>query len=152
DTLTQGIVQVVKGSLPHGWLLRTSPPDPLSLRGEGEEVASETGGASDAEGPGSPSPRKEGGPGGEVILLHTGAKVSGFVTQRRALRQPAADRSRLIADLTPGDYVVHLEHGIARFAGMVVRDVEGVQKEFLELSYAQGDRLFVPVEQSDRVA
>ena len=86
------------------------------------------------------------------VLLLTDAEVFGFVKQRRALRQPSADRSNLIADLTPGDYVVHLEHGIGRFAGMIVRDVEGVQKEFLELTYAQGDRLFVPVEQSDRVA
>ncbi len=57
-----------------------------------------------------------------------------------------------MADLSPGDYVVHLEHGIARFAGMVVREVEGVEREFLELTYAEGDRLFVPVDQSDRVA
>jgi transcription-repair coupling factor (superfamily II helicase) len=87
-----------------------------------------------------------------TVLLLTDAEVFGFVKQRRALRPPAADRSHLLADLTPGDYVVHLEHGIGRFAGMVVRDVEGIQKEFLELSYAQGDRLFVPVDQSDRVA
>ena len=46
----------------------------------------------------------------------------------------------------------HLEHGIARFEGLIVRNVEDVQREFLQLAYAQGDKLFVPVEQSDRVA
>jgi transcription-repair coupling factor (superfamily II helicase) len=106
------VVQVLKGSLPHGWLLRGDTP----------------------------------------ITLLTDAEVFGFVKQRRALKQPGADRSGLIADLSPGDYVVHLEHGIARFNGLILRDVEGVQREFLELGYAQGDRLFVPVEQADRVA
>ncbi|HEU0075049.1 MAG TPA: CarD family transcriptional regulator, partial [Dehalococcoidia bacterium] len=107
-----GTIQLLRGSLPHGWTLR-----------------------------------------GEVALtLLTDAEVFGFVKQRRALRQPGPDRSNLVADLSPGDYVVHLEHGIARFAGMMVREVEGVEREFLELTYAEGDRLFVPVDQSDRVA
>ncbi|HEX5370753.1 MAG TPA: CarD family transcriptional regulator, partial [Dehalococcoidia bacterium] len=133
-----GLIQLLKGSLPHGWLLRP-------------------GAAPGPEGPGiDPAPMP--GPSGlgarsiSTLLLLSDAEVFGFVKQRRALRQPGADRSGLIADLTPGDYVVHLEHGIARFAGMVLRDVEGTQREFLELTYAQGDRLFVPVEQADRVA
>ena len=84
--------------------------------------------------------------------MFSDAEVFGFVKQRRALRQPGADKSNLIADLTPGDYVVHLEHGIARFEGLIVRNVEDVQREFLQLAYAQGDKLFVPVDQSDRVA
>ncbi|HXH20424.1 MAG TPA: transcription-repair coupling factor, partial [Dehalococcoidia bacterium] len=86
------------------------------------------------------------------LLLLTDAEVFGFVKQRRAMRQPGPDRSNLIADLTPGDYVVHIEHGIARFAGMATRTVDGVSREFLELQYAEGDRLFVPVDQSDRIA
>ncbi len=132
-----GVIQMLKGSLPHGWLLRP-------------------GSAPEVETPGIESPKKRRGSARSTehptLLLLTDAEVFGFVKQRRALRQPGADRSGLIADLTPGDYVVHLEHGIARFAGMVLRDVEGTQREFLELTYAQGDRLFVPVEQADRVA
>ncbi len=89
---------------------------------------------------------------GAGLSLLSDHEVFGFVKQRRALRPPAADRSALVADLNPGDYVVHVEHGIARFSGLVLRDVEGVAREFFELAYAQGDRLFVPVEQSDRIA
>ena len=86
------------------------------------------------------------------ILLLTDAEVFGFVKRRRALRPQGGDRSSLIADLSPGDYVVHIDHGIARFTGMVIRSVEGVSREFLELAYAEGDKLFVPVDQADRVA
>ena len=107
-----GVVQVLRGSLPHGWLLRGETP----------------------------------------LTLLTDAEVFGFVKQRRALRQPGPDRSALVAELSPGDYVVHLEHGIARFEGLTLRGVEGIEREFLELAYAEGDRLYVPVEQSNRVA
>ncbi|HEX5140909.1 MAG TPA: CarD family transcriptional regulator, partial [Dehalococcoidia bacterium] len=121
DGFEAGVIQLLKGSLPHGWSFHSE-----QIRGLK--------------------------PPASMMLVLTDAEIFGFVKQRRALRQSGADRSGLIADLTPGDYVVHLEHGIGRFAGMVVRDVEGIQKEFLELTYAQGDRLFVPVDQSDRVA
>jgi transcription-repair coupling factor (superfamily II helicase) len=151
-----GLIQLLKGSLPHGWLLRAGPATPAA-EAPGLEF-----GAPQAEPRGIDSSDLAGRPsmpggsargtGPPTLLLLTDAEVFGFVKQRRAMRQPGADRSGLIADLTPGDYVVHLEHGIARFAGMVLRDVEGTEREFLELTYAQGDRLFVPVDQADRVA
>jgi transcription-repair coupling factor (superfamily II helicase) len=112
DPPEAAVVQVLRGSLPHGWLLRS----------------------------------------GTVLSLLTDTEIFGFVKQRRALRQPGPDRSSLIADLSPGDYVVHLEHGIARFQGMTLRTVDGVEREYLELAYSEGDRLYVPVEQADRVA
>jgi transcription-repair coupling factor (superfamily II helicase) len=57
-----------------------------------------------------------------------------------------------LQELSQGDYVVHIEHGIARFAGMVMRTVGEQEREYLELHYADGDRLFVPTEQLDRVS
>jgi transcription-repair coupling factor (superfamily II helicase) len=47
--------------------------------------------------------------------------------------------------------VVHVDHGIARFKGMRLIDTDGVHREYLELEYAEGDRLFIPVENLDRV-
>lgn len=51
----------------------------------------------------------------------------------------------------PGDYVVHAAHGVALFRDIVRRDVGGVNRDYLLLEYAEGDKLFVPVEQLDRV-
>lgn len=51
----------------------------------------------------------------------------------------------------PGDYVVHAAHGVAFFKDLVRRDVGGVMRDYLLLEYADGDKLFVPVEQLDRV-
>ena len=48
--------------------------------------------------------------------------------------------------------MVHIEHGIARFAGLTHKTLDGNEREYLELRYAQGDRLFVPTDQVDRVS
>ena len=52
----------------------------------------------------------------------------------------------------PGAYVVHIDHGIARFAGVIRKSVDGYEREYLELHYAEGDKLFVPTDQLDRVS
>ncbi len=50
-----------------------------------------------------------------------------------------------------GGAVVHVDHGVARFHGMGLKEIDGAEREYLELEYAEGDRLFVPVEFLDRV-
>ena len=54
-------------------------------------------------------------------------------------------------DFAPDELVVHVDHGVARFKGMRLIESEGAHREYLELEYAEGDRLFVPVENLDRV-
>jgi transcription-repair coupling factor (superfamily II helicase) len=54
-------------------------------------------------------------------------------------------------EFQPGELVVHVDHGVARFQGIGLKELDGTQREYLELEYAEGDRLFVPVESLDRV-
>jgi transcription-repair coupling factor (superfamily II helicase) len=54
-------------------------------------------------------------------------------------------------EFQPGELVVHVDHGVARFQGIGLKELDGMQREYLELEYAEGDRLFVPVESLDRV-
>jgi transcription-repair coupling factor len=54
-------------------------------------------------------------------------------------------------ELSPGDYVVHIDYGIGRFAQLANRDVGGVEKTYAAIEYAGRDRLYVPVEQLDRL-
>ena len=60
-----------------------------------------------------------------------------------------------VTDITfpyaPGDYVVHASHGVAFFRELARRNVDGVERDYLLLEYAEDDKLFVPVEQFDRV-
>jgi transcription-repair coupling factor (superfamily II helicase) len=64
--------------------------------------------------------------------------------KRRSKR--AQDFLSEIASLTPGDIVVHVDHGIARFVGLKTIEAAGAPHDCLELHYAGSDKLFLPVE------
>jgi transcription-repair coupling factor (superfamily II helicase) len=55
-------------------------------------------------------------------------------------------------DLKPGDYVVHVDHGIGRFEGLQTITSQGAEREFMLLVYADDAKLFVPVERLDLVS
>ena len=86
---------------------------------------------------------------GTVVL--TDAEIFGLSKQRRYRRKRAAHRQSFLSELSPGDYVVHIDHGIGRFAGVMLRKTAEREREYLVLEYAQRDRLLVPVDQIDRV-
>ncbi len=69
--------------------------------------------------------------------------------KQRSIQKLALD---FITSLVPGDYVVHMEHGIGHFEGMTQKTVDGTEREYLELTYAEGDKLFVPVDQADKLS
>ena len=54
---------------------------------------------------------------------------------------------RDLAEVKPGDPVVHSQHGIARYLGLVTLDLGEGEMEFLHLEYEGGDKLYVPVSQ-----
>ena len=87
-----------------------------------------------------------------VVQLQTDRELFGFVKRRRRLRRRESHRSQFLAEVQPGDFVVHADHGIARFGGIVRRPVGDEDRDYLELRYADDDRLYVPVEQVDRVS
>ncbi|MBN2462131.1 MAG: transcription-repair coupling factor [Dehalococcoidia bacterium] len=88
----------------------------------------------------------------DVMTLFTDNEIFGFVKQRRSSRKKPVRYHWFISELTPGDYVVHIEHGIARFSGLTKMLADGIEREYLVLKYAASDRLYVPVDQVDRVS
>jgi transcription-repair coupling factor (superfamily II helicase) len=90
--------------------------------------------------------------GAAALSLFTDAEIFGFTKQRRMPPKRHFNREAFLAELSAGDYVVHIDHGIARFAGLVRKSFEDREGEYLELHYAEGDRLFVPTEQLDRIS
>jgi transcription-repair coupling factor (superfamily II helicase) len=103
-------------------------------------------------------------PGVHVAVSHLdqgfvvpSAKVAVLTEQdmtgrRRAHRAPKA-RARptdgFFDDLATGDYVVHRQHGVARYGGMVTRTVNGASRDYLLLEYRGDDKLYIPTEQID---
>jgi transcription-repair coupling factor (superfamily II helicase) len=86
----------------------------------------------------------------ETLLL-TDAEVFGFIKQRRLVKRKPVPHHQFLIELTPGDYVVHVEHGIGRFAGVVRLGRQNGEKEYLLLKYAANDKLYVPTDQIERV-
>jgi len=71
---------------------------------------------------------------------------------RRRKPRKGVTPETFFADVNPGDLVVHIEHGIGRYVGLVKLDFEGVAREYLAVEYANNDKLYVPIHQADRLA
>ena len=92
-------------------------------------------------------------PLGMIIPKAKLALVSISDTQGASTARPSrhVDVTEITFPYQPGDYVVHAAHGVAHFKELVRRDVDGTARDYLLLEYAEGDKLYVPVEQLDRV-
>lgn len=85
---------------------------------------------------------------------------SALLTDREIFSLRKAGKQRGVAklaldfltSLSPQDFVVHMEHGIGRFEGMTQKVIDHTTREYLELTYAEGDKLFVPVDQADKLS
>ena len=129
-TLPPPGLTLVQGVMDEGWKLRV-------------EAGSGNGTRSLAPSPQSPT-----------LWFLTDAELFGWgkPKPRRPQRTRAMAPEVFFADVQPGDFVVHIEHGIGRFHGLIKMPVDGTEREYLQVEYAQGDQLYVPVHQADRLA
>ena len=92
----------------------------------------------------------QGGVDGLTVItdreLFGATRVRRPAVHRRGITREAAER------LTPGDYLVHVDHGVGRFVGMLRRGGDGDQRDYLEIAYGGTDTVFTPVEQLARIA
>jgi transcription-repair coupling factor (superfamily II helicase) len=126
-----GSVSIVRGSLAAGWI--------LGLDGRGAAPA---------------VPDRVHRRVSDCIVL-TDAEIFGYhkpEPRRRPKVRRAVAPETFFSDVQPGDYVVHIEHGIGVFRGLVKLDLEGVEREYLQVDYAENDRLYVPIHQADRLS
>ncbi|HEY4693403.1 MAG TPA: transcription-repair coupling factor [Bellilinea sp.] len=91
---------------------------------------------------------------GQDFHLFTDNEIFGWERpQPRVRTRPIAEAPEAnYADLRPGTWVVHVDYGIGKFTGLVERVLDGVERDFLCVEYAEGDQLFVPVHQADRLS
>ena len=82
----------------------------------------------------------------EGLVVLTEQDLFGLRSRRRVVRSARrglpVDR---LAQIAEGDFLVHAEHGIGRYAGLVQLDLRGVAQEFVLVEYAKGDKLYLPV-------
>ena len=87
-------------------------------------------------------------PAAHLAVLSVGDLTARMARHRRARR---VDPTSVTFPFKPGDYVVHATHGIALFADIVRQEVGGRERDYFLLEYSGGDKLFVPLEQVDRI-
>jgi transcription-repair coupling factor (superfamily II helicase) len=97
-----------------------------------------------------------------VAPLHRGATIpnagvsivaeSDLTGRRRAHRRARPKRREGVGtfeDLAAGSFVVHHQHGVGNYEGMVKRTIGGIERDYLLIAYKGGDRLYVPSDQID---
>ena len=91
-------------------------------------------------------------PAGGLVVITEGEMFK-QVTKRRHRPQKLANAERLksYTDLKPGDYVVHVNHGIGIFSGIRTMTVDGVHQDYMVINYRNNAQIFVPVTQLNLV-
>lgn len=83
------------------------------------------------------------------LALVTEEEIFGSRSHRRRERVAKGDAARPFLEdlrsLSPGDFVVHVEHGIGRYQGLVHKSVAGITVDLIVIEFAGGDRLYLPV-------
>ena len=128
-----GQVCIVPGALRNGWTIEL-PPNGAANRSNGN--------------------RRRGSSGPTRLELLTDTELFGTVKERRQRRPRRAERGPEIslADLEPGVFVVHIDHGVARFSGTTHMGDGADEREYLVLEYAESDKLYVPTDHLNRVS
>jgi len=86
-----------------------------------------------------------------ALYVYTDTEIFGWSKRRNAQRRKPVTPASFLAEVNPGDHVVHQEHGIGRFEGLVKMNLTGVEREYLLIHYAGTDKLYIPTDQLDRV-
>ena len=85
------------------------------------------------------------------LHVFTDHELFGRARTRPIQRKPRTARDAFFTQYSPGDYVVHLEHGIGRFESVTRMAIDGVEREYAVIQYAGTDRVYVPTDQLERL-
>ena len=88
----------------------------------------------------------------DAIAIIAEQDILGDRLARPRKRRKASSLLAEAAALTPGDLIVHQDHGIGRYSGLKTLDVQGAPHDCLDLAYAGGDKLYLPVENIELVS
>lgn len=90
----------------------------------------------------------------QKVNILSDSEIFGWEKPKPVIRQKMISEApeAFYSDLKPGDWVVHMDYGIGQYRGLVHKSLEGSEREFLLVEYDNGDQLFVPVHQADRLS
>lgn len=85
----------------------------------------------------------------DKLVVITERELFNKVTKKTARRQTLSNAERLksYSELNPGDYVVHVNHGIGKYTGMETLEIDGIHQDYMSIIYKDDAKLFIPVTQ-----
>jgi transcription-repair coupling factor (superfamily II helicase) len=83
------------------------------------------------------------------VAIVAESDLTGRRRAHRTVRKQKRESASTFEDLKAGNYVVHHQHGVGQYEGMVKRAIGGVERDYLLISYKGGDKLYVPSDQID---
>ncbi|MGN7410533.1 transcription-repair coupling factor [Sporosarcina sp. SAFN-010] len=87
-----------------------------------------------------------------LVVLTDGELFKGKPKRKtRPQKASNAERIKNYSEIQPGDYIVHVNHGIGKYYGVVTLEVSGISKDYLDIRYRGEDKLFVPADQIDLI-
>ncbi len=86
-----------------------------------------------------------------ALTVFTDTEIFGWSKRHGEQRRASVTPASFLAELRPGDHIVHQDHGIGRFEGLVKLNNGGVEREYLLIQYAGTDKLYIPTDQLDRI-
>jgi transcription-repair coupling factor (superfamily II helicase) len=156
--LVAGQIAFVTGGLSEGWALQAEGGRPETEDGRRQTAlegpkAEDGGRTTDGAGRGTDEgPEPVSRPPSSVV--YSDAEVFGVArilrSRRRANRRGAPESN--YAEFKHGDLIVHEDYGVGRFRELGQRVIDGLEREYLVLEFAEGDELYVPVYQADRLS
>lgn len=81
------------------------------------------------------------------LVVVTEKDIFGRQKKRTLRPKTSGEKIAHFRDIKPGDYVVHINHGIGKYLGVETLEVGGIHKDYLHIKYGGDDKLFVPTEQ-----
>jgi len=87
-----------------------------------------------------------------LLTVYSDNEIFGFLKQQRRFKRRPVRHHKFDAELSVGDFAVHIDHGIGRFSGLTRKSHDGVEREYLVLEYAAGDKLYVPTDNMESVS
>ena len=87
---------------------------------------------------------------GKLVLV-SDTDIFGASYHKARSRRKSGEKLAAFTDLNPGDYVVHEDHGVGLYQGTIQMKADGAIHEYLLIQYAGSDKLYVPIEQFQRV-
>lgn len=86
-----------------------------------------------------------------ALTVLTDSELFGWSRRHGEQRRSGGTPASFLAELRPGDFIVHQDHGIGRFEGLVKLSSGEAEREYLLIHYAGSDRLYIPTDQLDRI-